>query len=204
MTVGPGKLIGLQEIRQNQPFIYGTLMVDEEGTTLCYINRINFMREIEDYELDNLIDSPSDCARFPEEEDIYVERRAKKELQQIRSRLLLDAIGKNQVPLNSRSFDAKFEQESPTKGLNKWCEQFGASLKPRNNEIFVQKVAKVQVPTAGKRLKSRDEISKFVPANDDRKLEKYNKQELLKGSEEWEITPIAFKSGEKARVKRVQ
>ena len=50
--VGPGKLIGLQEIRQNQPFNYGTLIVDEDDTALCYIDRINFMRQVDDRDLD--------------------------------------------------------------------------------------------------------------------------------------------------------
>jgi len=136
MTVGPGVFIGIQEAYKNQPFSYGSLLVDVDNTILCYINKFSFMRQVDERELKRLMGSKEDSAKFPEVEDIIVKHCGSLELSQFRSKLLLDAIGKNQEPSETRHFDAKVERESPTKNLNKWCEQFNAVLKPRSSSVL--------------------------------------------------------------------
>ena len=43
-TVGEGFFIGLQQVHQNKPFKYGTLIVDEDETILSFIDRRDFLR----------------------------------------------------------------------------------------------------------------------------------------------------------------
>ena len=60
LTVGPGTFIGPHEIRYNEAFQEGTLLVDEDETILCYIEPKHFMQQISELELQKLTKS-ADC-----------------------------------------------------------------------------------------------------------------------------------------------
>ena len=167
-TVGAGVFIGLQQLHQRKPFTYGSLFVDEDETILSFVSAKDFWRQVDKRELVRMIDS-TDCASFPEDEDIIVARRAKRELKQLRSKFLLDAAGRNQDPPNSRPFDAMVQRESPSKGLNKWCEKFGASLRIKSVDFCspkqqVVELASEPTPFNGQLYDSEDDFE-FSPVD---------------------------------------
>ena len=116
-TVGAGIFIGIEEARENKAFDYGTLYVDEDDTILCYIEKFDFLRAVNEKDIRKLIGTEEDCAKFPNEEDIIVRKRAEVELQHLRSKILLNAAGKNIEPKNARPFDTKLYRTSPNKRL---------------------------------------------------------------------------------------
>lgn len=94
LTVGPGTLIGPNEIKVNEAFQEGNLIVDEDETILCYCSPKSFLQQISELELSKLVKS-DDCMQAPQEEEILVRRKGLHEMKQLRSNFLLDAVGKN-------------------------------------------------------------------------------------------------------------
>ena len=51
LHVGPGTLIGVDEVSNNIKFSQGTLVVDEEDTIICFIDKGVFMQIISEKEV---------------------------------------------------------------------------------------------------------------------------------------------------------
>ena len=94
MTVGPGTFIGPHEIKVNEAFQEGSLLVDEDETILCYCSPKSFLQQISELELSKMTKS-EDCMQAPQEEEILVRRKGLHEMKHLRSNFLLDAVGKN-------------------------------------------------------------------------------------------------------------
>ena len=72
LRVEPPLLIGVDESINNTKFSEGTLIVDENETILCHIDKITFLNTMNEKELTRLVKS-TDCIIYPKEEDILVQ-----------------------------------------------------------------------------------------------------------------------------------
>ena len=85
---------------------------------------------------------------YPKEDSILIKRRGEQELKQLRNSFLLDAIGKNNDPKNSRLFDTKMQSDSPKKVLHVWTEKFGSATKPKQIDLNLSKTSKSPIKVA--------------------------------------------------------
>ena len=135
---------------------------------------------------------------------------------------MLDAVGRNKDPPNSRPFDELVQRESPSKVMNKWCEKFGAPLRIKSVDFSSPKQLQVlgSEPTKkGRMLGSASAASEedipLIPVNQPPSIDWYVKRkntkktlhkkqdELIAGKSDWATTPEAFKSGEKIRINAI-
>ena len=65
MTVGAGVFIGVAEAAENKAFKFGNLLVDEDDTILCYIDRLTFFRQVDERDIRRLVKSKDDVAHWP-------------------------------------------------------------------------------------------------------------------------------------------
>ena len=95
LYVGPNTFIGVDELSNNRKFSEGTLLVESDEVTLCYISKHLFLTSISEKEITRLLRSESDCIKYPKDEAILVKKRGNQEMKQLRSNFLLDATGRN-------------------------------------------------------------------------------------------------------------
>ena len=71
LKVEPPLLIGVDEAVNNTKFCEGSLLVDEDETILCLVDRYTFINALPEKELTKLLKSEN-CIKYPKEEDILV------------------------------------------------------------------------------------------------------------------------------------
>jgi len=51
VRIGPKTFVGIQEIYNNTMFMEGTLLVDDDETVLCYVDKVRILHAFSDREL---------------------------------------------------------------------------------------------------------------------------------------------------------
>ena len=138
---------------------------------------------------------------------------------------MLDATGRNNMPVTGRLFDATLVYDSPKKILNKWTDQFGQALRPKSELDYSKlepspspiKPKNQNVPARSATPKPEDASAASARENDlkdyleskqlmrgKRRQHKVKKEEVLAGRSNWQQQSPGFKSGQGQRTERIQ
>ena len=73
-------------------FEEGKLVVNEENTNLCFMDRALFMTNLNEIEVGKLIKDANAYVEYPRDEDMHVKVAAEKKIRKLQSESLLNAL----------------------------------------------------------------------------------------------------------------
>lgn len=131
LTIPTYKFFGLYELLNDKNFQEGRLVVDEDNTSLCFMDRSIFMTNLTELEREKLVKEPDAYVEYAKDEEMQVKVAAEKKMRRLHAETMLDAMKVSGDPhiASGRVFDQKLVRESPTKNSFKWAQQFAIESK---------------------------------------------------------------------------
>ena len=117
LIIKANKFFGLYEVNNDINFEQGKLIVNEDDTYLCYIDRAIFMTNLSEKEIDMLVQDKKAYVEYPLDEEMQVKVAGEKKMRKLVADSLLESLKFSGNPhfKNGRLFDMQLVRESPTK-----------------------------------------------------------------------------------------